>query len=74
MKIYPHPRPLPVLRRTRGSLVSSGQDILDASLPSLYIRPRRTNMLLHPAIQSPDNAHLSLCLIPLHSFIPIQST
>ena len=47
---------------------------LDASLSSLYIRPRRTNMLLHPAIQSPDNAQLSVCLIPLHSFIPIQTS
>jgi hypothetical protein len=74
MKIYPHPRPLPVLRRTRGSLVSSGQDTLDASLSNLYIRPRRTGMLLPPAILSSDNAQLRLCLIPLHPFIPIQST
>jgi hypothetical protein len=71
MKLYPHPRPLPVLRRTRGSLVSSGQNPLDASL---YIRPPRANMLPHPALQSSDAAQLSLCLIPLHLFRPIQST
>jgi hypothetical protein len=69
-----HPRPLNVFRNARGSLVSSGQDTLNASLYCFYIRPRRTNMRLHPAIQLPDNAQLSLCLIPLHPFIPIQST
>src|ERR1017187_10056857 len=74
MKIDPHPRPLPLLRRKRGSLVSFGQDTLDASFSSLDIRPRRTKMLFHSAIQSPDNAQLSLCLIPLHPFIDRKST
>ncbi len=38
MKLYPHPRLLPVLRRARGSLVSSGHEPLDrASLSSLRI-------------------------------------
>jgi hypothetical protein len=74
MKLYPHPRPLPVLRRTHGSLVSSGQNPSHASLSSVHIRPRRTNMLLHPDLQSSNAAQLSLCLIPLHLFRPIQST
>ena len=74
MKLYPHPRPLPVLRRTRGSLVSSAQNPLDDSLSSVHIRPRRANMLLHPALQSSDAAQLSLCLTPLNLFRPIQST
>jgi hypothetical protein len=74
MKLYLHPRPLPVLRRTRGSLVSSGQNPLDDSLSSVHKSPRRANMLLHPALQSSDAAQLSLYLIPLHLFRPIQST
>jgi len=74
MKLYPHPRPLPVLRRTRGSLVASGQNPVDARLSSVHIRPRRANMLLHPPLQSSDAAQLSLCLIPLHPLRPIQST
>jgi hypothetical protein len=74
MKLHPHPRPLLVLRRTRGSLVSSGQNPLDDSLSSVHKRPRRANMLLHPALQSSDAAQLSLCLIPLHLSRPIQST
>jgi hypothetical protein len=74
MKLYPHPRPLPVLRHTRGSLVSSGQSPLDASLSSVHIMPRRANTLLHPALQPSDAAQLILCLIPLHLFRPIQST
>jgi hypothetical protein len=69
-----HPQPLNVFRHARGSLVSSGQDTLNGSLYSFYIRPRRTNMRLLPAIQSPDNGPLILCLIPLHPFMPIQST
>jgi len=74
MKLCPHPRPLLVLRRTRGSLVSSSQNPLDDSLSGLHKRPRRANMLLHPALQSSDAAQLSLCLIPLHLFRSIQST
>ena len=37
MKLYLHPRPLPVLRRARGLLVSSGRNPFDASLSSLHI-------------------------------------
>ncbi len=74
MKLYQHPRPLPALRRIRGPLVSSCQNPWDASLSSAYIRPRRTNMLIHPAIQSSDATQLALCLIPLHLFRPIQNT
>ena len=74
MKPYPHPRPLSVLRRACGSLVSSGQNLLDDSLSSVHKRPRRANMLLHPALQPSDAAQHTLCLIPLHLFRPIQST
>jgi len=74
MKLFPHPRPLLVLPRARGSLVSSRQNPLDASLSSFHKRPRRANILLHPALQSSEAAQLSLCLIPLHLFRPIQST
>jgi|HubBroStandDraft_6_1064221.scaffolds.fasta_scaffold416114_2 hypothetical protein len=74
MKLCPHPRPLLVLRRTRGSLVSSSQNPLDDSLSNVHNRPRRANLMLHPALQSSDDAQLSLCLIPLHPFRPIQST
>jgi hypothetical protein len=74
MKLYPHPRPVPVLRRIPGSLVSSSQNPLDASHSNLYIRPPQANMLLHPAFPSSDAAQLSLCLIPPHPFRPIQST
>jgi hypothetical protein len=74
MKLYPHPRPLPVLRRALRFLVSSGQNPVDASLSSVHIRHRRANMLLPPPLQSSDSAQLSLCLIPLHLFRPIQST
>ena len=74
MKLYPHPRPLLVLRRIRRPLVSSSQNPLDHSLSSVHKRPRRANMLLHPALQSSNSAQLTLCLIPLHLFRPIQST
>ena len=74
MNLYPHPRPLPMLRRTRGSLVSPGQNPSDASLSSVHITTQRANMHLHPALQSSDAAQLGLCLIPLHLFRPIQST
>jgi hypothetical protein len=74
MKLHPHHRPLLVLRRTRGSLVFSGQNPLDDSLSGVHRRPPRANMLLHPALQSSNAAQLSLCLIPLHLFRPIQST
>jgi hypothetical protein len=74
MKLYPHPRPLPPLRRTRESLVSSGQNPLHNSLSNVHKRPRRANMPLHPDLQSSDAAQLNLCLIPLHLFRPIQST
>jgi hypothetical protein len=74
MKLYPHPRPLRALRRIRGSLVSSTQNPWDTSLYTDYIRPRRTNMPLQPAIQPSDADQLGLCLIPLHLLRPIQST
>jgi len=74
MKLYPHPRTLSVLRRARGSLVSSRQNPLGASLSSVHKMPRRANLQLHPVLQSSDTAQLSLCLIPLHLFRPIQST
>ncbi len=70
MKHHLHPRPLPVLRHTRRSRVSSGQNTSDANLS---IRPRQANLLLHPALQSAEHPRLSLCLI-LHPFRPIQST
>jgi hypothetical protein len=74
MKIYPHPRPLPVLRRAPRSLVSSGQNPADAALPSLPIGPRRATAPLHPTFRKTDPAQLSLFLIPLHPLSPIQST
>jgi hypothetical protein len=74
MKLYPHPRPLPLLRRTRESLVSSSQNPFDDSLSSIHKRPRRTSILLHSALQASDAAQLNLYLIPLHLFRPIQST
>jgi hypothetical protein len=74
MKLHLHPRLLFVLRHARGFLVSSGQHILDAGPSNSYIRLWRTNMPLHPAIQSPDDPQLSRCLIPPQPFIPIQTT
>jgi hypothetical protein len=74
MKLYPHPRPLPVLRRARGFLVSSGQHASDASLSSLHIRPRQAIIILHLALKPSDPTQLSLFLIPPHPRRPMQNT
>ena len=50
MKLYPHPRPLPTLRRTCGFFVSSGQSRSNASLSGPHIAPWRATTPLHPAL------------------------
>jgi hypothetical protein len=74
MNRYPHPRPLTVLRRARGSLASSGQNSSDASLSTLHIRHWRATAPLHPAFKQTDPTQLNLLLITLHPLGPIQNT
>jgi hypothetical protein len=74
MKLYPHPRPLPVLLRIRSPLVLSGPNPSNASLSTPHIAPWRATTPLHPAFSPFDPTQISLLLIPLHPLRPIQST
>ena len=51
MKLYPHPRPLPVLRRARRSLVSSGPELLCPQSLQPRLTPQLAASPLHPAIK-----------------------
>ena len=74
MMLYPHPRQLSVLRRVRGLLVSYGQNHTNTSLPRLRFGLPQATALLHPTFRPSDFIQLSLSLIPLHPFRPMQNT
>ena len=63
MKLYPHLRTLPALRRARGFLVSSGPNPSHASLSSPHITPWEAAALSHPVFSPFDPTQLSLLLI-----------
>jgi hypothetical protein len=73
MKRYPHPQPLPVLRRVRRLLVSS---VLGCSPGCLFSPPLTLHRGVSPHHRTVKAAHptqLSRCLIPPHPLKPIQS-
>jgi hypothetical protein len=74
LNLCSHPRLLPVLRRARRLLVSTGQNSLNTRFLTLHIGPQRATAPTHPAIRQSDTDQLSLFLIPLHPLRPIQST
>jgi hypothetical protein len=74
MKLYPHPRPLPVLRRVRTSLVSPVADCSASYLFSPRLTPHRGVPAHHRTVKAAHPTQLSRCLIPPHPLRPIQST
>jgi hypothetical protein len=74
MKIYPHPRPLPVLRRVRRFLLSSDSRSLIGYLLSPFLMPHRASTALHQDLETADRAQRSDLVKPLHPIGPIQST
>ena len=65
---------LPVLRRVRGLLVSSGQNRSDRQSLQPPVQPSASLRPLHPTFRPSTSTQLSLLLIPLHPLRPIQST
>jgi hypothetical protein len=74
MKIYPHPRPLPVLRRVRRFLVSSVPDCSTGYLVSPPPTPHCGVSPLHPTVKPAQPTQLCRRLPPPHPLRPIQST
>ncbi|MGB6687964.1 MAG: VWA domain-containing protein [Terracidiphilus sp.] len=74
MKLYPHPRPLTVLRRVRGSFVSSVRDCSAGDLFSPTLTSHCGVLQHHPTVKAAHPTRLHRCPIPLHSLRPIQST
>jgi hypothetical protein len=74
MKLYRHPRPLPLLRRIRRLLRFFDQNPSHASLSCPHITPGEPRQSLPPAFNLFDAAQHRLFLIPRHPLRPIQST
>jgi hypothetical protein len=74
MKIYPHSRPLLVLRRLRGFLASSGPDCPAGYLFSPRLAAHRGISAHHFTVKAAHPTQLRPCLFPLLRRRPIQST